>query len=193
MVIKKLPDSHIQLAAMEKVAEGPEMNVNKDTPDPDSEGLDEFTDSHVMPVHLLREVQVPRNTVLMTTLDCNRQLIAGRDLLIHHSQLTPTIALASVLTRVRNHKIKVNIVNFGDTDVTLSQATKIGTAEYLTRDSILADPSASNADATNVCNMCNSSAKPATERSDRSEACATAADRPYRPLDMRDVKCSSRT
>ena len=87
-------------------------------------------------VHLNSDLKVPSNSVSLITVPINKQIQNGCDIVLNHSQITPSVALANVITRVNDGYIKINIINVGNNEITLKQGTKLSTAEYLETDII---------------------------------------------------------
>ena len=82
-------------------------------------------------VNLTEPLTVPGNTVMRARVRINKSMRNGQDVVIHHTQIKPLVAIANVVTTVKQQKRIINIANLGDEPVTLKPGTKLGTAEYL--------------------------------------------------------------
>ena len=82
-------------------------------------------------MYLRSDLTIGKNTLMLSTVPVNKQLQNGTDIILPRKQLTDNVVLASVVTKVSNHSITVNLVNVSNEPETLTPGMKLGPAEYL--------------------------------------------------------------
>ena len=81
--------------------------------------------TEVLNVHIDEDFQVPSNTVIATSVKINRSIKNDRDIILSPYVIKDSIAVASVLTNVRDVKIKVQLANLSKNDITVKAGTSI--------------------------------------------------------------------
>lgn len=135
------------------------------------------TKEKIFNVFLRSELVIEGNTVMLATVPVNKQIENGREIVLQNTQITDSIALASVVSRVVNNCIKVNLMNINDDKVTLTPGTKLCIAEYLDANNVVGVPS----ETINVASAAEPENKPADGNSNE----------PNRPLNSDDIKCDN--
>ena len=90
-----------------------------------------------IPVFLRSDLTIGKNTLMLATVPVNKQIRNGTDIILPRKQLTENVVLASVVTRVTNNCITVNLVNVSNEQETLTPGTKLGPAEQLYANNIV--------------------------------------------------------
>ena len=167
-----------QEAGMDDRCNNTEMVNTTETPSREDE---------IIKVHLREELNIKANTVSLQSIKINRKIRNGSQLLMYGNSLTPTVLLATVVTKVTNHTVKANLINLGDVDVKLKQGTEICLAESVKGDNLnLIHVSDENIDFCNICHATNSP----DDKKDNDKSTSHCS---YEMLGNEDVKCSNNT
>ena len=84
----------------------------------------------VFNIHIKNSVELSKNAVTTTAVKITGRFRDNQEIIVHHNESKKGIIFANVLTTIKNKEIIINVINLTDNNVTLSQGTKIGTAEY---------------------------------------------------------------
>ena len=90
----------------------------------------------VLNVHVDKDFQVPSNTVLTTSAKINKSIKNNKDIILSQCVIKDSIAVASVLTNVRDGKIKVQLANLSENDITVKAGTRLCDGQYLNNETV---------------------------------------------------------
>ena len=92
-------------------------------------------------VHVCRDIVIPNNSITTLSVPVNKKIPNGTSLLLLRSQITPMVESGNLITKVKNNRINIELINIGDEQVTLKTGTKFCRAEYFNPESVTNVPS----------------------------------------------------
>ena len=124
----------VQDSAIEsvKLSNLPKINVQNEPVKFDVDSLSDNTFN----VHLNRWLTIPSNTVILTTVEINKCIKNGSDILLLNNVIKKSVVVASALANVQDNKIKLQLANLADTEITLGVGTKLCDGQYFDNESV---------------------------------------------------------